>query len=117
MRLFLVAELCSLLVPFTQELTRELEEKQDIFCSLQDTAELLSLENHPAKQTVEVSKHEEELGEAPRTSPRTGTFTVPPSPGQLGLRKCFMVVEKHQCSAGAVLFWARGHAQTTLTSY
>ncbi|XP_064028772.1 microtubule-actin cross-linking factor 1 isoform X18 [Pogoniulus pusillus] len=35
------------------ELTRELEEKQDIFCSLQDTAELLSLENHPAKQTVE----------------------------------------------------------------
>ncbi|NXD84267.1 MACF1 factor, partial [Halcyon senegalensis] len=35
------------------ELTTELEEKQDIFCSLQDTAELLSLENHPAKQTVE----------------------------------------------------------------
>ncbi|XP_053942186.1 microtubule-actin cross-linking factor 1 isoform X21 [Cuculus canorus] len=35
------------------ELTAELEEKQDIFCSLQDTAELLSLENHPAKQTVE----------------------------------------------------------------
>lgn len=38
-----------------QELTAELEEKQDIFRSLQDTAELLSLENHPAKQTVEVS--------------------------------------------------------------
>uniref|UniRef100_A0A8B9Z505 Microtubule actin crosslinking factor 1 n=1 Tax=Buteo japonicus TaxID=224669 RepID=A0A8B9Z505_9AVES len=36
-----------------QELTTELEEKQDIFRSLQDTAELLSLENHPAKQTVE----------------------------------------------------------------
>lgn len=33
----------------------ELEEKQDILRSLQDTAELLSLENHPAKQTVEVS--------------------------------------------------------------
>lgn len=33
----------------------ELEEKQDIFRSLQDTAELLALENHPAKQTVEVS--------------------------------------------------------------
>uniref|UniRef100_A0A8D0ZDR1 Microtubule actin crosslinking factor 1 n=1 Tax=Sus scrofa TaxID=9823 RepID=A0A8D0ZDR1_PIG len=31
----------------------ELEEKQDVFRSLQDTAELLSLENHPAKQTVE----------------------------------------------------------------
>ncbi|XP_042296325.1 microtubule-actin cross-linking factor 1 isoform X12 [Sceloporus undulatus] len=35
------------------ELTMELEEKQDVFRSLQDTAELLSLENHPAKQTVE----------------------------------------------------------------
>ncbi|NWX11607.1 MACF1 factor, partial [Aegotheles bennettii] len=35
------------------ELTAELEEKQEIFCSLQDTAELLALENHPAKQTVE----------------------------------------------------------------
>lgn len=32
----------------------QLEEKQDVFRSLQDTAELLSLENHPAKQTVEV---------------------------------------------------------------
>jgi len=32
----------------------ELEGKQDVFRSLQDTAELLSLENHPAKQTVEV---------------------------------------------------------------
>ncbi|XP_054026388.1 microtubule-actin cross-linking factor 1 isoform X17 [Dryobates pubescens] len=38
---------------YFMELTAELEEKQDIFCSLQDTAELLSLENHPAKQTVE----------------------------------------------------------------
>lgn len=37
-----------------QELTVQLEEKQDVFRSLQDTAELLSLENHPAKQTVEV---------------------------------------------------------------
>lgn len=44
---------------FMQELTTELEEKQDIFRSLQDTAELLSLENHPAKQTVEVSRHAE----------------------------------------------------------
>ncbi|XP_068015304.1 microtubule-actin cross-linking factor 1 isoform X14 [Melanerpes formicivorus] len=38
---------------YFMELTAELEEKQDIFCSLQETAELLSLENHPAKQTVE----------------------------------------------------------------
>ncbi|KAG8142955.1 hypothetical protein E2320_000259 [Naja naja] len=37
----------------TQELTEELEEKQDVFRALQDSAELLSLENHPAKQTVE----------------------------------------------------------------
>ncbi|ETE68158.1 Microtubule-actin cross-linking factor 1, partial [Ophiophagus hannah] len=39
----------------TQELTEELEEKQDVFRALQDSAELLSLENHPAKQTVEHS--------------------------------------------------------------
>ncbi|XP_049734789.1 microtubule-actin cross-linking factor 1 isoform X2 [Elephas maximus indicus] len=38
---------------YFSELTVELEEKQDVFRSLQDTAELLSLENHPAKQTVE----------------------------------------------------------------
>ncbi|NXN97313.1 MACF1 factor, partial [Rhinopomastus cyanomelas] len=38
---------------YFSELTAELEEKQDIFRSLQDTAELLSLKNHPAKQTVE----------------------------------------------------------------
>ncbi|XP_050571114.1 microtubule-actin cross-linking factor 1 [Cygnus atratus] len=38
---------------YFSELTMELEEKQDILRSLQDTAELLSLENHPAKQTVE----------------------------------------------------------------
>ncbi|XP_059724545.1 microtubule-actin cross-linking factor 1 isoform X6 [Haemorhous mexicanus] len=38
---------------YFSELTAELDEKQDIFRSLQDTAELLSLENHPAKQTVE----------------------------------------------------------------
>ncbi|NWS52743.1 MACF1 factor, partial [Chunga burmeisteri] len=38
---------------YFSELTMELEEKQDTFRSLQDTAELLSLENHPAKQTVE----------------------------------------------------------------
>ncbi|XP_075460611.1 microtubule-actin cross-linking factor 1 isoform X5 [Ascaphus truei] len=35
------------------ELTQELDEKQDVIQSLQETAELLSLENHPAKQTVE----------------------------------------------------------------
>ncbi|XP_065553700.1 microtubule-actin cross-linking factor 1 isoform X10 [Lathamus discolor] len=38
---------------YFSELMTELDEKQDIFRSLQDTAELLSLENHPAKQTVE----------------------------------------------------------------
>ncbi|XP_068924104.1 microtubule-actin cross-linking factor 1 isoform X5 [Petaurus breviceps papuanus] len=38
---------------YFSELTVELDEKQDVFRSLQDTAELLSLENHPAKQTVE----------------------------------------------------------------
>ncbi|XP_027720437.1 microtubule-actin cross-linking factor 1 isoform X3 [Vombatus ursinus] len=38
---------------YFSELTMELDEKQDVFRSLQDTAELLSLENHPAKQTVE----------------------------------------------------------------
>ncbi|NXA50251.1 MACF1 factor, partial [Nothocercus julius] len=38
---------------YFSELMTELEEKQDVFRSLQDTAELLSLENHPAKQTVE----------------------------------------------------------------
>lgn len=48
------AEIWAFPVSPVQELTAELEEKQDIFRSLQDTAELLSLENHPAKQTVEV---------------------------------------------------------------
>ncbi|XP_072466054.1 microtubule-actin cross-linking factor 1 isoform X4 [Notamacropus eugenii] len=38
---------------YFSELTMELNEKQDVFRSLQDTAERLSLENHPAKQTVE----------------------------------------------------------------
>ncbi|XP_039183756.1 microtubule-actin cross-linking factor 1 isoform X5 [Crotalus tigris] len=38
---------------YFSELTAELEEKQEIFHALQDSAELLSLENHPAKQTVE----------------------------------------------------------------
>ncbi|XP_031818079.1 microtubule-actin cross-linking factor 1 isoform X24 [Sarcophilus harrisii] len=38
---------------YFSELTMELDEKQDVFRSLQDTAEQLSLENHPAKQTVE----------------------------------------------------------------
>ncbi|MGH0177750.1 UNVERIFIED_CONTAM: hypothetical protein FKN15_075966 [Acipenser sinensis] len=35
------------------ELRAELDEKQEVMRSLQDTAEHLSLENHPAKQTVE----------------------------------------------------------------
>ncbi|XP_063810180.1 microtubule-actin cross-linking factor 1 isoform X5 [Pseudophryne corroboree] len=35
------------------ELTQELEQKHDVIQFLQETAELLSLENHPAKQTVE----------------------------------------------------------------
>ncbi|XP_056412563.1 microtubule-actin cross-linking factor 1 isoform X14 [Hyla sarda] len=35
------------------ELTLELEQKHDVIQALQETAELLSLENHPAKQTVE----------------------------------------------------------------
>ncbi|XP_068124915.1 microtubule-actin cross-linking factor 1 isoform X5 [Hyperolius riggenbachi] len=38
---------------YFSELTEELEQKQDTIQSLQETAELLSLENHPAKQTVE----------------------------------------------------------------
>ncbi|XP_077193455.1 microtubule-actin cross-linking factor 1 isoform X16 [Paroedura picta] len=38
---------------YFSELTMVLDEKQDVFRSLQDTAEMLSLENHPAKQTVE----------------------------------------------------------------
>ncbi|KAM9320102.1 microtubule-actin cross-linking factor 1 [Gastrophryne carolinensis] len=38
---------------YFSELSEELEQKQDMIQSLQETAELLSLENHPAKQTVE----------------------------------------------------------------
>ncbi|CAJ0964667.1 unnamed protein product, partial [Ranitomeya imitator] len=38
---------------YFSELTEELEQKHDVIQSLQETAELLSLENHPAKQTVE----------------------------------------------------------------
>lgn len=70
-----------------QELTAELEEKQDIFRSLQDTAELLSLENHPAKQTVEVSGS---LGQ-PRgsqdhiPSPGTGRLAAPPRSARGGV--------------------------------
>lgn len=62
----------------------ELEEKQDVFRSLQDTAELLSLENHPAKQTVEVSHYTEVLGGALSIgwqqifSPGTEKLAVPP---------------------------------------
>lgn len=38
-----------------QEMKLELEEKQDVMRSLQETANRLCLENHPAKQTVEVN--------------------------------------------------------------
>ncbi|XP_075709192.1 microtubule-actin cross-linking factor 1-like isoform X5 [Rhinoderma darwinii] len=38
---------------YFSELTLELEQKHDVIQCLQETAELLSLENHPAKQTVE----------------------------------------------------------------
>ncbi|XP_066430119.1 microtubule-actin cross-linking factor 1 isoform X14 [Eleutherodactylus coqui] len=38
---------------YFSELTLELEQNHDVIQSLQETAELLSLENHPAKQTVE----------------------------------------------------------------
>ncbi|XP_071992635.1 microtubule-actin cross-linking factor 1 isoform X17 [Engystomops pustulosus] len=38
---------------YFSELRLELEQKHDVIQSLQETAELLSLENHPAKQTVE----------------------------------------------------------------
>lgn len=84
MRWLPIAEIWTLLVLFMQELTTELEEKQDIFRSLQDTAELLSLENHPAKQTVEVSGHTEAPGGALRIgwqqifSPGIGRLAVPP---------------------------------------
>lgn len=39
----------------SQELRAELEEKQEVMHSLQETADQLCRENHPAKQTVEVS--------------------------------------------------------------
>lgn len=86
-----------------QELTAELEEKQDIFRSLQDTAELLSLENHPAKQTVEVSGS---LGQ-PRGSRGSDHLTwnwETCCPTPQCLRRCF-VVAGHQCSSRAALFW------------
>ncbi|CAH2222213.1 microtubule-actin cross-linking factor 1 isoform X20 [Pelobates cultripes] len=38
---------------YFNKLTQELDEKQDVIQSLQETAEMLSLKNHPAKQTVE----------------------------------------------------------------
>lgn len=97
------AEVWTFAVSLLQELTAELEEKQDIFRSLQDTAELLSLENHPAKQTVEVSGS---LGQ-PRGSrgshPLTWNWeTCCPTPQCP--RRCF-VVAGHQCSGRAALFW------------
>lgn len=82
-----------------QELTAELEEKQDIFRSLQDTAELLSLENHPAKQTVEVSRNLAELWRSQGSDHLICNWeTRCPTPQ--GLMKCF-VVAGHQCSGGA----------------
>lgn len=38
----------------SQEMRSELEEKQEVMLSLQETADHLRQENHPAKQTVEV---------------------------------------------------------------
>ncbi|XP_078536890.1 microtubule-actin cross-linking factor 1 isoform X2 [Lissotriton helveticus] len=38
---------------YHRDLTLELEEKRDVIQTLQEKAELLSLQNHPAKQTVE----------------------------------------------------------------
>ena len=89
-RLLPIAEIWTLLVSFMQELTAELEEKQDVFRSLQDTAELLSLENHPAKQTVEVSGHTERPGRALRIgwqqifSPGIRKLAVPPHSALMG---------------------------------
>lgn len=37
-----------------QETREELEEKQEVMHSLQETADQLCRDNHPAKQTVEV---------------------------------------------------------------
>lgn len=39
-----------------QEMRMELAEKQDVMRSIQETASRLCQENHPAKQTVEVSR-------------------------------------------------------------
>lgn len=39
----------------SQELRADLEEKQEVMHALQETADQLCRENHPAKQTVEVS--------------------------------------------------------------
>ena len=39
-----------------QEMRLELDEKQDVMRSLQETANRLCQENHPAKQSVEVSR-------------------------------------------------------------
>lgn len=92
----------------------ELEEKQDVFRSLQDTAELLSLENHPAKQTVEVSGYMEAPGGALNIgwqqifSPGAGKLAVPPHGTpyrQPGLMKYFFLVAEHQCSHRAVSVW------------
>ncbi|TSK31438.1 Microtubule-actin cross-linking factor 1, isoforms 1/2/3/5 [Bagarius yarrelli] len=40
------------------ELRSEMEEKQEVMCSLQETADQLCRENHPAKQTVEEEKEQ-----------------------------------------------------------
>ena len=44
----------SLESPLRQEMRSELDEKQDMMQVLQETADRLCQENHPAKQTVEV---------------------------------------------------------------
>jgi len=42
------------LIVFTQDLMRELDEKEEAIKSVQDKAERLMLKNHPARLTIEV---------------------------------------------------------------
>lgn len=90
----------------------ELEEKQDILRSLQDTAELLSLENHPAKQTVEVSGQGESWGGSqPGMALGTHRAAALPRGALTGAQSwgCFVVAEAHQSHDRAVLIW--GHSE------
>ena len=47
-----------------QDLMRELEEKEEAIKSVQDKAESLMLEQHPARPTIEVGSHVTLLGVA-----------------------------------------------------